>query len=69
MKRLFLSFLIVFSLVLAGCGPKATPSESAATQPPASESVASPAATSGEKIVIRVWGHQNNSFNQAHQDI
>ncbi|GAB4490903.1 MAG: ABC transporter substrate-binding protein [Anaerolineales bacterium] len=69
MKRLFLSLLIVFSLVLAGCGPKATPTESAATQPVATESVASPAATGGEKIVIRVWGHQNNSFNQAHQDI
>ncbi len=69
MKRLFLSLLIVFSLVLAGCGPKAAPTESAATQPVATESVASPAATGGNKIVIRVWGHQNNSFNQAHQDI
>ncbi|RMG65834.1 MAG: extracellular solute-binding protein [Chloroflexi bacterium] len=69
MKRLSLALLIVFSLVLAGCSPNTTPTESAAKQPAATESVASPAATGGEKIVIRVWGHQNNSFNQAHQDI
>ncbi|GIV83783.1 MAG: sugar ABC transporter substrate-binding protein [Candidatus Roseilinea sp.] len=69
MKRLSLALLIVFSLVLAGCSPNTTPTESAAKQPAATESVASPAATGGEKIIIRVWGHQNNSFNRAHQDI
>ncbi len=43
-----------------------TPSQQEEAQQKPSEP---PQAATEEKIVLRVWGHQNNSFNQAHKDI
>lgn len=59
--------LMVLSLVLAACGGGATPTAEAPTsgeQPAAPEPAAG-----GEKIEIRVWGHQAPAFNEADQKI
>lgn len=53
---LFLSLLVIASLVLAGCGGGAAPT-------------ATEAAASNEKIELRVWGHQAPAFNEADQAI
>jgi len=72
MKTRRFSILLLLAW-LAACGPISSPKISSAPEPPAttSSSGGQPAATpaGGEKIVIRLWGHQNNSFNQAHRDI
>jgi len=73
-KKAFVTVLVLASLVLlAACGGGATPAPGGATpQALQATPTAGPTAASaggGEKIVLRVWGHQNNSFNQAHRDI
>ncbi|MCG2784247.1 MAG: sugar ABC transporter substrate-binding protein [Anaerolineae bacterium] len=60
MKKLLFVF-VLFSLLLAACGGGATPASDA---PAAGEPAAS-----GEKIEIRVWGHQAPAFNEADQAI
>jgi multiple sugar transport system substrate-binding protein len=56
---LLFSMLVVASLLLAACG---TPAEPAAPEPAAPEAPAE-----GEKIELRVWGHQAPAFNEANQ--
>lgn len=58
MKKL-LFILVMLSVLLSACGGGATP----AAEAPAG---AEPAA-SGEKVEIRVWGHQAPAFNAANQ--
>lgn len=65
MKRILTTLLVVLALALGACAPKATATETAAPTPSGTGNITE---ESG-KIVIRVWGHQNNSFNQAHRDI
>lgn len=60
---------ILLALLLSGCAAPTSPT--APTQPPAGAKATPAGAPAGEsgKIVLRVWAHQNNSFNQAHQNI
>lgn len=73
LKRIFLSVLVALALLLGACAPKT--STGTAASPSVETAAPSGGATSGGgaaesgKIVIRVWAHQNNSFNQAHRDI
>ncbi len=73
MKTRLLSLFLLLTMVLAACGGSATPTTAPATVPAGGEQpTAAPSGgkqPSENKIVIRVWGHQNNSFNQAHRDI
>lgn len=62
MKKLFF-VLVLASLLLAACGGSKT--ESPATQSPATEV----SGGGGEKVEIRVWGHQAPAFNDADQKI
>lgn len=65
MKSTPFVLLIVLSLLLAACGGSPTAVEDGAV-----EGVTAPAdQTSGEKIEIRVWGHQAPAFNEADQKI
>jgi multiple sugar transport system substrate-binding protein len=61
-KALF--FLVIASLLLAACG-KAVQDVQPTAAPESNQEVQAP--SSGEKIEIRVWGHQNNSFNASDQ--
>jgi multiple sugar transport system substrate-binding protein len=62
MKRLIILFLLI-ALLLSACG-----GESETAQPSSGEQAApSSAETTGEKTTIRVWTHQNNSFNAGYQ--
>lgn len=75
MKTRLLMLLMVLSLVLAACGSSSTPTQPAGGQPAAGDSPTSaPVATtapaaSGEKVELRVWGHQAPAFNAADQAI
>ena len=51
MRKMFF-VLVLASLLLAACGGGATEA---------------PAATTDEKVEIRVWGHQAPAFNEANQ--
>lgn len=69
--KLFMLFLVM-ALILAACGGGATPTTEAKTEEAATTQEASATevpAVSGEKIEIRVWGHQAPAFNQADQAI
>lgn len=68
MKRFWVTLFTVLTLVLGACSPQ-TPA--APVTAPASDNAAPTEETAAEsgKIVIRVWGHQNNSFNKAHREI
>ncbi len=68
MKRQLFVLLLVLALALVACQPAASPAASTAPAASAGGEVAT-AGADGEKITIRLWGHQNNSFNQAHRDI
>lgn len=65
MKTKLFAILILMSLILAACGG-ANPT----TAPDAGDTTGDTTGgetTSGEKITLRVWAHQNNSFNAADQ--
>jgi multiple sugar transport system substrate-binding protein len=66
MRRHLPPLLFVLALLLAACGgaPAAPPAAQSGDAAPTS----APAA-SGEKITLRVWGHQNVAFNNANQEI
>lgn len=72
-KALSLLVIVGIGVLLAACGQTAssTPASTPSVSSKPVESTPSETASEGskEKIVLRVWGHQNNSFNQAHQDI
>lgn len=67
MKKLLFVF-VVFSLILAACGGKATQAP-AGDQPTTGNQPATSNSTTanGEKVEIRVWGHQAPAFNEANQ--
>jgi multiple sugar transport system substrate-binding protein len=67
MKKLLFVF-VVLSLILAACGGGTATQAPAGGQPAGGEPAASnPPAASGEKVEIRVWGHQAPAFNEANQ--
>lgn len=65
MKTKLFVFLAVFSLVLAACGGGATPAADQPAGQPAGDSA--PAQPVGEKVTLRVWTHQNSSFNAGYE--
>jgi multiple sugar transport system substrate-binding protein len=56
MKKLFMLFVLM-ALVLTACGGGAEPAEPAGGEEPAA----------GEKVNLRIWTHQNDSFNAGYQ--
>lgn len=66
MKRVQFLSLALLAVVAGACASPVPTSPQQESTAPASTSDSS--AQSG-KILIRVWGHQNNSFNKAHTDI
>lgn len=71
-RLLFWTVLGFLILALVGCKKQAQPQEQeTAPAPPQEEATAAPAATQaeGERIVLRVWGHQNVAFNESDQAI
>ncbi|MCX7608791.1 MAG: extracellular solute-binding protein [Anaerolineales bacterium] len=62
MKHFWISFFLVLALLLSACSPGGTTNQDSNTPE-------GTGATSSDKIILRVWAHQNNSFNQAHRDI
>jgi multiple sugar transport system substrate-binding protein len=67
MTRHLPTLLVGFALLLAACGgaPVAAPT----TAPAGDAAPTSAPAAGGEKITLRVWGHQNVAFNNANQEI
>jgi multiple sugar transport system substrate-binding protein len=70
MKRIAV-VLVLFGALLAACGGAPTAPQSAATSAPAGDAgpTAAPAIAAGEKITLRIWSHQNQSFNTVNQQI
>lgn len=68
MKKL-LFVVVILSLLLAACGSGGTqaPAEQPAEQPAANAPAEPQPAAGGEKVEIRVWGHQAPAFNEANQ--
>jgi multiple sugar transport system substrate-binding protein len=71
-KKLSILFglLMTISMLLAACGPTATPTTAPEGETPVVE--ADPTATTeaaAEAVELRVWGHQSPSFNAAYQPI
>jgi len=64
MKKLFMLFVLT-ALVLTACGGGAEPAQPSGGEEPAQPSGGEPAA--GEKVTIRVWTHQNDSFNAGYE--
>lgn len=65
MKTKLFVFLMVLGLVLAACGGGATPAADQPAGQPAGDSA--PAQPVGEKVTLRVWTHQNSSFNAGYE--
>jgi len=63
-NRLFVLVLVV-GMLLAACGGGAAPAQPSGGEEPAQPSGGEPAA--GEKVTIRVWTHQNDSFNAGYE--
>ena len=64
MRKLFMLFILV-ALLLSACGGGAEPAQPSGGEEPAQPSGGEPAA--GEKVTIRVWTHQNDSFNAGYE--
>ena len=64
MKKLFMLFVLT-ALVLTACGGGAAPAQPSGGEEPAQPSGGEPAAV--EKVTIRVWTHQNDSFNAGYE--
>ncbi len=66
MKKSLLYVILIAALLLSACSAKAT---TAAPATKASDQATQPPAQNGEKITIKLWSHQNQSFNSANQEI
>ena len=64
MKKLLMLFVLT-ALLLSACGGGAAPAQPSGGEEPAQPSGGEPAA--GEKVTIRVWTHQNDSFNAGYE--
>ena len=65
MKKLFMLFVLM-SLLLSACGGGAEPAQPSGGEEPAQPSGGEEPAV-GETVTIRVWTHQNDSFNAGYE--
>ena len=65
MKKLFMLFVLT-ALLLSACGGGAAPAQPSGGEEPAQPSGGEEPAA-GEKATIRVWTHQNDSFNAGYE--